>query len=335
MWEALVVEPIFNLLVLIGALIPGHNFGLALLIFTVLVRLAFWPLVRKQVRHSLALRQLQPEIKKIKQRFKGRRQQEQVATLALYKQRGFNPFAPIGYMLIQIPVFIGLYQVVNRLANPANGSALEKLQPQALGGHLYDFVANLDWLQRLQSGAAEFDTSFLGLVDLSRAALGPEGLFVGALVIVLLSAAAQYYSTKQLLSWQAPVMASGQKPLRLRQLLKQQSQGKDVDQADINAAVNRGSVYLFPGLVLLVSLGLVAALPFYWLANNLVAYGQQAQVYRQLDRESPVETRGGRKVVSAKVIDSSAPADETEADKPLNAKQKRAARTKANKTKKG
>lgn len=328
MWEAFVVEPIFNLLVLIQALVPGHNFGLALLVFTVLVRLVFWPLVKKQVKHSLALRALQPEIKKIKQRFKGRRQQEQVATLALYKQRGFNPFAPLGYMLIQIPVFIGLYQVVNRLANPTNGSALEKLQPQALGGHLYDFVANFDWLQQLQAGLGEFDASFLGLVDLSRAALGAEGLFVGALVIVLLSAAAQYYSTKQLLSWQSPVPVSGQSPPRLRQLLREQSQGKEVDQADINAAVNRGSVYLFPALVLLVSLGLVAALPFYWLANNLVAYGQQAQIYRQLDRGAAVvETRGGRKVVSARVVDSS-PADP---DKPLNAKQKRAAQAKSKK----
>lgn len=324
MWETFVVEPIFNLLVLIQALVPGHNFGLALLVFTILVRLVFWPLVKKQVKHSLALRALQPEIKKIKQRFRGRRQQEQVATLVLYKQRGFNPFAPLGYMLVQIPVFIGLYQVVNRLANPTNGSALEKLQPQALGGHLYDFVADLDWIQQLQAGLGEFDASFLGLVDLSRAALGAEGLFVGALVIVLLSAAAQYYSTKQLLSWQTPPPAAGQSPPGLRQLLREQSQGKEVDQADINAAVNRGSVYLFPALVLLVSLGLVAALPFYWLANNLVAYGQQAQIYRQLDQAPMVETRGGRKIVSARVVDSS-----PTPDKPLNAKQKRAAQGRA------
>ncbi len=324
MWEALVVEPIFNLLTLVLALIPGHNFGLALLLFTVLIRLVFWPLVKKQVQHSRGLRSLQPEIKKIKQQFKGKRQQEQLATLDLYKRRGFNPFAPLGYMLIQIPVFIGLYQVVNRLANPLNGSVLEKLQPQALGGHSYDFVANLDWLQQLQAGAAGFDATFLGLVDLSRPALGAEGLFVGALIVVLLSAGAQYYSTKQLLNWQSP-QVDGQQTPKLRQLLREQSQGKDVDQAAVSAAVNRGSAYLFPGLVLLVSLGLVAALPFYWLTNNLVAYGQQARIYRKLGSETMVETRGGRKVVAARVIDSSADSPESEA-KPLNAKQKKLAR---------
>lgn len=324
MWETLIVEPIFNLLTVITAVIPGHNFGLALLVFTILVRLAFWPLVKKQVQHSRALRQLQPEIKKIKQRFKGQRQQEQMATMALYKQKGFNPFAPMGYMLLQIPVFIGLYQVVNRLANPVNGSALEKLQAQDLGGHSYDFVADLGWSQQLQAGTEQFDATFLGLVDLSRAALGAEGLFVGALIIVLLAAVAQYYSTKQMLSWQAPQKA-GQKTPKLRQLMRDQSQGKDVDQADINAAVNKGTVYIFPGIVLLVSLGLVAALPFYWLANNLVAYGQQYQIYQQLDQKPEVEVRSGRKVVTAKVIDSKSKQDSAGA---MNAKQKRMSKNK-------
>ena len=326
MWETLVVEPIFNLLTIITAVIPGHNFGLALLIFTVLVRLAFWPVAKKQVRHSRALRDLQPEIKRIKQKFKGQRQQEQIATLAIYKQKGFNPFAPIGYMFAQIPIFIGLYQVVNRLANPANGSALEKLQPQSLGGHSYDFVASSEWMQQLQSGTEQFDVTFLGLVDLARPALGAEGLFIGALVIVLLSAVTQYYSTKQMLSWQ-----SGSKPdskkLKLRQLMREQSQGKDVDQADINAAVNRGTIYLFPGVVLLISLGLVAALPFYWMANNLVAYGQQQRIYQQLDKTPEVEVRSGRKVVTAKVIDSKS--NQSTADnESLNAKQKRLAKKK-------
>ena len=324
MWETIVVEPIFNLLTIITAVIPGHNFGLALLVFTILVRLLFWPVVKKQVRHSRALRELQPEIKKIKQRFKGQRQQEQVATLALYKQKGFNPFAPMGYMLLQIPVFIGLYQVVNRLANPANGSALEKLQSQELGGHSYDFVANFDWSQKLQSGAEQFDATFLGLVDLSRPALGAEGLFVGALIIVILAAIAQYYSTKQMLSWQAGSDA-GKKTPKLRQLMREQSRGKDVDQADINAAVNTGTVYIFPGIVLLVSLGLVAALPFYWLANNLVAYGQQYQIYQQLDQKPQVEVRAGRKVVTARVVDSKPNRSDSSAP---NAKQKRLAKKK-------
>ena len=66
MFQTIIVQPIFNLLVLIYALIPGHNFGLAIIIFTILMRLLMWPLVKKQLHHANAMRRLQPELKKIK-----------------------------------------------------------------------------------------------------------------------------------------------------------------------------------------------------------------------------------------------------------------------------
>jgi YidC/Oxa1 family membrane protein insertase len=73
-FTTIIIQPIFNLLVLIYALIPGHNFGLAIVIFTILVRLAMWPLVKKQLNHAKAMRELTPELKKIKAAAKGNRQ---------------------------------------------------------------------------------------------------------------------------------------------------------------------------------------------------------------------------------------------------------------------
>ena len=66
MFTALIVKPLFNLLVLVLAIIPGHNFGLALIVFTILFRLALWPLVKKQLHQAKKMRKLQPELKKIK-----------------------------------------------------------------------------------------------------------------------------------------------------------------------------------------------------------------------------------------------------------------------------
>ena len=66
MFTTFIVQPIFNLLVFIYALIPGHNFGLAIILFTVVVRLLMWPLVKKQLHQAKAMRKLQPELKKIK-----------------------------------------------------------------------------------------------------------------------------------------------------------------------------------------------------------------------------------------------------------------------------
>ena len=71
MFTNLVVQPIFNLLVFIYALLPGHNFGFAIIIFTIVVRLLMWPLVKKQLHHAKAMRELQPELKRIKKESKG------------------------------------------------------------------------------------------------------------------------------------------------------------------------------------------------------------------------------------------------------------------------
>ncbi|HEX7368584.1 MAG TPA: YidC/Oxa1 family membrane protein insertase, partial [Candidatus Saccharimonadales bacterium] len=83
MFTTFIVQPIFNLLVLIYGILPGHNFGLALIIFTVVIRLLLWPLLKKQLHQTKLMRQLQPEIKKIKEKTKGDRKQESLLTMEL------------------------------------------------------------------------------------------------------------------------------------------------------------------------------------------------------------------------------------------------------------
>src|SRR3990167_7302270 len=96
MFTTLITQPLFNLLVLIYALIPGHNFGLAIILFTVLIRILMWPLVKKQLHHAKAMRELQPELKKIKQATKGDRQKESILVMQLYKERQINHFSSLG-----------------------------------------------------------------------------------------------------------------------------------------------------------------------------------------------------------------------------------------------
>src|ERR1700747_2996873 len=96
----LIVKPLFNLLVLIYAILPGHNFGLSLIIFTVLIRIALWPLVKKQLHQATAMRALQPELKRIKQATKGDRQKESQLLMELYKERGINPLATFPILIV-------------------------------------------------------------------------------------------------------------------------------------------------------------------------------------------------------------------------------------------
>ena len=75
-FDTLIVQPIFNLLALIYGIIPGGDFGISLILFTVIVRLAMWPLVKKQLHQTKLMRGLQPQLKQIKTKAKGNRQLE-------------------------------------------------------------------------------------------------------------------------------------------------------------------------------------------------------------------------------------------------------------------
>ena len=75
-FELLIIQPIFNLLIGIYSIVPGGDFGISLIIFTILVRLALFPLVKKQLHQTKAMKKLQPKLAKIKAEAKGDKQLE-------------------------------------------------------------------------------------------------------------------------------------------------------------------------------------------------------------------------------------------------------------------
>ena len=110
-FDIIVVQPIFNLLIGIYSLIPGGDFGVSLIVFTIIVRFALFPLTKSMLHQTKAMRKLQPELVRIKKRTKGNKQLESMQMMELYKKHGINPFRSIGILLIQLPIFIALFQV--------------------------------------------------------------------------------------------------------------------------------------------------------------------------------------------------------------------------------
>lgn len=281
MFTALIVKPIFNLLVLIYALLPGHNFGLSIILFTILVRLLMWPLVKKQLHQAKAMRELQPELKKIKAAAKGDRQKESVMMMELYKEREINPFASIGLLIVQIPIFIGLYSGLRRIVD----------DPNAIVNFSYPFIRDLSWVKALAADIGRFDSTLFGVVDLSKAALDKAGaIYWPAMAIVAGSAVIQYFQAKQL--------APDTKDKRsLRSILKDAGGGKQADQTEVNAAVGRSTRFLLPGFIFIVTVNIASALSLYWLASGLVAYWQQDRVLGQDKTELTTATDKKSKVV--------------------------------------
>lgn len=270
MFTTIIVQPLFNLLVLIYALLPGHNFGLALIIFTIIIRMALWPLVKKQLHQARAMRELQPEIKRIKQATKGNRQQESQMLMELYKEKGINPIGTLPTLIIQLIVLIGLYSGLRRIiADPHN-----------IVTFAYPALQHLSWMQQLSHNIHLFDDTLFGIVDLSRSAIGQgnSGIYWPAMVIVLASAVAQFFQGKQLL----PV---DKEQKGLRDILKQASAGKQADQTEVNAAVGRSTMYFLPIMIFFFTVGIASALSLYWLVSGLVAYIQQSIILHRDEEE--------------------------------------------------
>ena len=76
MFDEIIVKPIFNALMFLYSVIPGGDFGIAIILFTIFIRILLYPLVRKQLHQTKLMRKLQPELAQIKKEAKGNRQLE-------------------------------------------------------------------------------------------------------------------------------------------------------------------------------------------------------------------------------------------------------------------
>lgn len=310
MFNTLIVQPLFNLLVLIYALLPGHDFGMAIIIFTIVIRLLLWPLIKKQLHHTKKLRDLQPELKKIKAAAKGDRAKESALTMELYKERKINPFATLGLTLLQFPVLIGLYIGLRHLIN----------DPQQLISFTYPFIRQLPWMKALASNIHLFKPTLYGLVDLNRAAQANGVWYYPALVLVTGSAVAQYFQSKQLMP-----MPKDNKSLR--QILKEASEGGGkADQTEMQAATGRFTTLAIPILIFFVTLHIASALSLYWLVSGVVAVIQQGRVLNQDEAELEAVAASSaktspKKVVEGEIVPPKAP--KKTAAKPAKKKAKR------------
>ena len=110
-FDATFYNPIYNALVALVALVPGSDVGIAVILVTIGIRLVLLPFSLSAARTQLAMKDLEPKIKELKERHKGNKEKEALETLALYREERVNPFASILMLLIQIPVLLALYWV--------------------------------------------------------------------------------------------------------------------------------------------------------------------------------------------------------------------------------
>lgn len=156
-------QPLFNSIVFFYNLIPGHDFGLAIILVTLLIRIILFPLSRQGVKSRKALEEIQPKLKEIQKKY-GDKKEQAAQMMSLYKEHKVNPVSGCLPLLIQLPIIIALYRAFIHAINP---SGLELLYP---------FIKN----------PGPLNTSFLGIMDLA----------VPSIVLAIIAGVSQFFQSK-------------------------------------------------------------------------------------------------------------------------------------------
>jgi len=201
-WTEVLIRPMMNSLVLLYYIFFS-NFGLSIIVFTVIVRLALVPLTIKQSRQMKAMSALTPKLKAIQARFPGDKARVSQETMKLYKEEGVNPLGCLGPLVIQMPIFFGLFWSL-RGTLPSTPERLADLSER-----LYP------WLPQVNQ-AVPLDGTFLWL-DLAKYSIqNPASpvlpilvggsMFLMQKMTMMTAASAQQASTNRMMLWMMPIM---------------------------------------------------------------------------------------------------------------------------------
>ncbi len=298
--DMIIVRPIVNILFVIFNLV--HDFGLAIIILTVIVKLLMWPVMKRQLNQSKLIRKLQPELTQIKKNCKGNKQLESLQTMDLYKRYNVKPFASILTLLIQLPIFIAIFSAIRVVATP--------LPTDNLMNRAYDIVAyegseirNLEEKQEVyladltnneipaeEKAAYDFHPQLFGVINLdvkaSDVLMGNfswSALFI--LVCTIAASVIQYWATKQ----QMP-SGKSEKKKKFRDLIAEAKQGKEIDESEISTMATGSMAWMMPFMMFIIMFNLNGALAFYYFLSNIITVTQQRIVLRKVDDDIDATT---------------------------------------------
>ena len=208
LWNEIIMKPMVNILTVLYSLF-SDNFGLSIIVFTILIRVLMIPLSFRQVKQMIGMQSIQPKLKTIQEKYKDRkdrdsRQKMSQETMNLYKQSGVNPVGCLGPMIIQLPIWIGLYRAIFKVVPPTPEGLAN------LSGYLYSWNPVIN--------KVPLNSFFLG-IDLVNPVQQAGGLFAILLPLIVASTTfaqqkvsmfkssdARQEQTNKMMLWMMPIM---------------------------------------------------------------------------------------------------------------------------------
>lgn len=246
LFNEFVYRPIYNLLIFIYNFLPLYDFGIAIILVTVIIKLLLIPLSRKQIESQKKMQELQPKIKEIQEKHKNDKEKQSRALMEFYKENKANPFSGCLPMIFQLVFLIAIYRVLFNISQ--DGLRVN-------GADLYAFISNPGQINHL----------FLGLIDLSSIVdfKNYSAANIAHIILVIMAAGAQYVQTKMLMA----------KTKKLKN--DKVDDKKDNKEQDFAQIMSKQMLYLAPVMTLFIGVKFPAGLALYWLVSTLFMIAQQ------------------------------------------------------------
>jgi YidC/Oxa1 family membrane protein insertase len=253
-FDLLVYNPVYNLLVFVYTVFSWKDFGIAIIIVTLIIKFLLIPLSKKQIESQKKMQELQPKIKEVQEKYKNDKEKQSRMMLELYKENKTNPFSGCLPMIVQLVFLIAIYRVLFNIS-----SAGLKVDAAAL----YSFVPDPGQINKM----------FLGMIDLSSTLNLSQLALKDApqLILILLAAGSQYFQTKMLMATKKEENKN-----------KKQSDGKP----DFSEIMTKQMLYLGPLLTLFIGIKFPAGLALYWFISTGFMIVQQYYLARNTEKQS-------------------------------------------------
>ncbi|MCE9643819.1 YidC/Oxa1 family membrane protein insertase [Candidatus Parcubacteria bacterium] len=181
-FNTLIHDPIYNLLVFLIDVIPTHDVGIAVVISTVIVKFVLLPLSKKAAHTQAVLKELEGEVEALKQKHKDDKAQQAQALMNLYRSRNVSPFTMFWALLVQIPIVIALYLIFYKGGLPAiDTTALYSFvsAPPSVDMLFFGFLdmAGKSWPLALLAGGTQFVQAYFATPAVPPRVAGAEPSF--------------------------------------------------------------------------------------------------------------------------------------------------------------
>lgn len=238
LFNELIYRPLYNLLVFVYNVLPFADFGVAIIVVTVIIKFLLVPLSRKQIESQKKMAELQPKIRELQKKYKQDKEKQTKAILELYKTHKTNPFSGCLPLILQLVFLIAIYRVLFNISNAGL---------QVSGDILYPGIDD----------PGRVSQYFLGIIDMSKS-LDLKHITINNIphiLLIILAAASQYIQTKMLMA---------------KQTLPSPGNSDDFGQI-----LSKQMLYLGPVLTLFIGFQFPAGLSLYWLVSTFFMIAQQ------------------------------------------------------------